>query len=502
MNWCKAIYKLLFFVGWLLPISSFGQPSKVDSLLRLLPTARTQEARLDLFLQISYSYLYVQVDSSVIYTKQAYELAEHLGNEAQKATVLRQEGLSYFIKGNLSEALVLFKRALSIAEKLNDKNIAGLCLSSIGLVHLQMGKYPVALKYYHQALAIFRKNKSEQNLTVILSNIGHIYLNINTIDSAHYYLEASIPFSQKYRPDFYAFIKNNLASIHLKNNEWEQAKIDLREALKAAQKYNDKHDLSDNFRLRADLFLTENKIDSALHYIQKSLSIAQESDMKANIYLAFKSYSSILEAKKDMNGALAYHKQFVIYKDSVQSMMTKNALQILEYEKEQGEIALLKLERDRQVLFTYSFIGALVLTIGIVISVLFSYKSVQKVNTNLNLANKYLQEKQEEVLVQNEEMKQYQEEIQNLNNKLALSVSKKTEELMFRNQQLTKYAFFNAHKLRSPIATILGLYELLKLNPSAEERDFIIEQISIFIVKLDEMVRKSQQLLDENHLIE
>lgn len=92
---------------------------------------------------------------------------------------------------------------------------------------------------------------------------------------------------------------------------------------------------------------------------------------------------------------------------------------------------------------------------------------------------------------------QQAEEIAMLNNQLEMQVEERTRQLIRRNTQLNEYAFFNAHKLRAPVATILGLYQVLDLDISAEEREMIIQKLRESVVLLDLMVRKSQKLLDE-----
>lgn len=117
-------------------------------------------------------------------------------------------------------------------------------------------------------------------------------------------------------------------------------------------------------------------------------------------------------------------------------------------------------------------------------------KTVLERTLELSNANTTLQENAKELL-------QNQEEIATLNNHLEILVEERTKKLIRSNQKLNEYAFFNAHKLRAPVATILGLYELLKLDLSAEEREIVFEKIQEFITYLDEIVRKSQSLLDD-----
>jgi signal transduction histidine kinase len=497
MNISRYIRKLWLLCGLLLlPCLCVGQRSKIDSLSQWLGSnATSKEAKLDILLQISYAYIYLKADSAIAYAKQANLLASNLGNKSQEATAWRQEGLAYFAKGNIVSALQTFKVALKIAEQSKDAKVFALCQASIGLVYMEMQDYPLSLQYYHKAYAICKNKGIEQSFAVILSNIGRIYTRLEQVDSAFFYLDRALPFTKTYRPDFQAFVLNNMAQMHLKINQLDSASANLKIALRLARQYNDKQDLSEALRLKATLSLKRNLLDSALWYAQQSLAVAQENKMKVYLYKTYQLYSEILEAKKDTSQAYLYHKLFVLYKDSVQSIIANNALQIFEYEKEQGEIALLTAERNKQDLERRWIVGSLILTMLVAVFLIYGRKKMTVINKNLR-------EKQEEILAQNEEMRQYQDEIKNLNNSLEQAVFDKTKELTYRNQQLTEYAFFNAHKLRSPIATILGLYELLKLNPSHEEREFIITQIGIYIVRLDELVRKSQQLLDESDVWE
>ncbi|MCU0447659.1 MAG: PAS domain-containing protein [Microscillaceae bacterium] len=96
-----------------------------------------------------------------------------------------------------------------------------------------------------------------------------------------------------------------------------------------------------------------------------------------------------------------------------------------------------------------------------------------------------------------EALEQQAEEIQMLNNHLESLVVERTRLLSIRNQQLQDYAFFNSHKLRAPIATILGLYEVMDLGITSDENELIISKLRESILLLDKMVKKSQSLLDE-----
>lgn len=70
---------------------------------------------------------------------------------------------------------------------------------------------------------------------------------------------------------------------------------------------------------------------------------------------------------------------------------------------------------------------------------------------------------------------------------------KKLNELKIhtQTQKLIDYTFFNSHRLRAPLSSILGLTELLKLEYSPE----IVESLSTVSHQLDDMVHEINQIL-------
>ena len=112
-----------------------------------------------------------------------------------------------------------------------------------------------------------------------------------------------------------------------------------------------------------------------------------------------------------------------------------------------------------------------------------------------------IQRKTEEIQAQNEEIMAQAEEIKGINENLEAMVKQRTAELEKKNLALEEYAFINAHKLRSPVASILGLVNLLSktkldaeakeinthLEQSAEELDKIVSSITKAIERGDKM---------------
>jgi ligand-binding sensor domain-containing protein len=136
------------------------------------------------------------------------------------------------------------------------------------------------------------------------------------------------------------------------------------------------------------------------------------------------------------------------------------------------------------------------------------YRERQLISDKLELEAKVvertreIQRKTEEIQAQNEEIMAQAEEIKGMNENLEAIVKQRTAELEKKNVALEEYAFINAHKLRSPVASILGLVHLIsktKLDPeakeinqhlqqSAEELDKVVSSITKAIERGDKMI--------------
>jgi signal transduction histidine kinase len=108
-----------------------------------------------------------------------------------------------------------------------------------------------------------------------------------------------------------------------------------------------------------------------------------------------------------------------------------------------------------------------------------------------------LQESNEEIQAQNEEIISQGEEIRVINENLEKIVLERTKELEKKNKALEEYAFINAHKLRSPVASILGLINLLKKTPLNEDAKGIMAHLQDSTDKLDEIVSSITKTLEK-----
>jgi len=118
-------------------------------------------------------------------------------------------------------------------------------------------------------------------------------------------------------------------------------------------------------------------------------------------------------------------------------------------------------------------------------------------NRKLALLNNDLYEKNAEIETQNEELSTHQDELSQINLRLEDLVEKRTLSLREKNEALARYGFKNAHNVRGPLARILGLINVSKIDESIP-KEKILELIYIESQSIDVIIQEIAKDLATN----
>ncbi|MBX2895917.1 MAG: hypothetical protein KF763_10775 [Cyclobacteriaceae bacterium] len=137
----------------------------------------------------------------------------------------------------------------------------------------------------------------------------------------------------------------------------------------------------------------------------------------------------------------------------------------------------------------YFFIhgGLLLMAVGIFMVVL--------INTRYRLVVREIRARLA-LRISNEAIRMQADQIKEINENLEQLVHKRTIELENKNKALEEAAFINAHKLRAPVASILGLVNLIRTTDSAND----LKQMSVLLQdsteKLDAVVSEITRTIE------
>lgn len=108
-----------------------------------------------------------------------------------------------------------------------------------------------------------------------------------------------------------------------------------------------------------------------------------------------------------------------------------------------------------------------------------------------------VRERTEELSSTVEDLNHANEELTSMNDGLDLMVKNRTAELEERNYQLTEYAFINSHLLRAPLARVLGLTDLIRMESTDPKTQDLMNKLFNSCEELDEIIKlMSTQLSD------
>jgi len=234
----------------------------------------------------------------------AYEKAKIIQDELKLAPILNNLGLIHWRLGNNSDAIDCYQEASKLASKHKLTRLWGLTQTNLSLINKEQSNFDIAFSYNEKAIEVFKKTQNHRDLGIALNNQGQIHKNMQNYNLARkYYLEA---------------IQNY-------------------------QKVNYKDGLSATYYNLSDIFLKQEKKDSALYSIKNSLKLGFESKSKIRISEAYQKTAEVFEHFNLLDSALKYYKQYLTYYSELQLANKSNILAL--YQAEMGaEVKKLQIE--------------------------------------------------------------------------------------------------------------------------------------------------------------
>lgn len=128
--------------------------------------------------------------------------------------------------------------------------------------------------------------------------------------------------------------------------------------------------------------------------------------------------------------------------------------------------------------------------------------SMRAMNEELLSSYQEIQNKNEELRASEEELMASGEELRQINDNLNKIVMDRTKALLKQNKILLQHAHVSAHKVRAPLARILGLSNLLGIELSMEPKaKDLLEHLSTSANELDDTLREVREDMDRAEFV-
>src|SRR5882724_2317647 len=180
--------KRLLFTIFLLQLFSFAESQRfvdIDSARLLLGKTNSDEAKVLIYADLSFTYAFLQVDTSIWYAQKAILLAKQLEFKEGEATGMFSYGWALWASGNYDKAIEAALRSLNLYKDLKNYETIAISYMQLAVLYRDAGDYVLALKYGMLSKDLFESLEFPRDLVQFhpYTTIGSIFVFTNRIDS-------------------------------------------------------------------------------------------------------------------------------------------------------------------------------------------------------------------------------------------------------------------------------------------------------------------------------
>ncbi len=350
---------------------------------------------------------------------------------------------------------------------------------------------------FREAIKYGRLAGNDTLIGATLNNMAVVQSGMNDYEGALLTLEESIQINRKLgRDEQIRFNQNNLAVALVNLGRNEQAIDTLNNLLIRNYKLADTTEIANNLMNLGVAYYNLGKPDTAYHYLENALVMVKDDLLRRKIYFTF---DKVLVSKNDYKSALEFSHKFILLSDSLFDVQTNEYLLDLDSKyktliKERDlEEAQTNLANQRTLI--YVIVGALLIFVILAIFLTVPIRIKKRSEQSLREINERFAKQAEELTASNAQ-------ITEINENLEAMVKHRTATLQKQNERLLHFTFLNSHRIRGPIATLLGLVHLLKDENNAEIESEVKVRLYDTAHNLDTMVRNVTIKLEEEDIEE
>ena len=403
---------------------------------------------------------------AIEYYTEAIRIATNQKADDRLVFLYNNLGNIYTSTSEFESAIENYLKSLQYARHTNNIREQAIALNNIGLINYKLGNFDEAIAYYLQALDLRRENNHFEDINTTYINLALCYNAIGNSQEAINAFNSVLINADESENETIIDAYFGLGKAYFDQNQNEEAEKFFNLAKDLAKSSGENKRLSSIEYYLSYILYKQNNVGGALNLLNNSQKLAEEIHSRERLKNNYELFSKIYEKNSDYLHAYDNLKQFVAYKDSIfnEQMAEKfkdahvNFQQSFSDEIIEGQRKSIQKSRQYAVILGLSFVFALVIAILL-------YRN-----------NKYRSK---------------------MNEKLDSLVKERTNELITTNVKLTKsrqelnnFLYKTSHDIRGPIATLMGLTNLTRLEYPNENIDFFLRKIDSTAEHLNEIINR------------
>ena len=216
------------------------------------------------------------------------------------ARIYNEIGLIFFKTEEYESAIEYFSRALAIYKNESIDTSSITLYYNLGIGYRALNQFEKALDYHEKALEIAINVGNRRTINNIYNKIGTIHYYAANYENARAYYQKSIEFLDgEDRRKNLGMAYNNIGETYLETGDLLQAKSYFEKSLKIKLKINDKNLTASTLINLGKLALVEHKPDSAIIFLERTLSLIDSTVINDNLRDASSLLVRAYESKKN-----------------------------------------------------------------------------------------------------------------------------------------------------------------------------------------------------------
>lgn len=389
------VYILILFCCALFACEVLAQDQTVaDSLQKIYEqNTATDIKKLVLLTELSFNETR-DLQKGLRYAEELISLSKESGNDNYLRTGYYLKGTKKRMLGHPQDALQAYFKSAEIAKKTKHLRGEGEAYSAIADSYVVSNNHNIAKQYYNKAIATLRRvtpQLQEDSITLasVLNNAGETFRKVKSYDSALvYFNDAKSIFDKLNYPTGSAYCLGNIGMVYASINNNDGAEKNINEAIRTLEAAGDYYPICDFLISMSDIYLDRGDHSSALNYAMRSLHLAEQHGLKEQISNANLKLAELHEKGTNLAAAFKYYKRHIAYRDSLNNIKTVQEMAELranyEVSQTQREVNILKQEKRNQRILVIGLVVILALTIMLLASLYWFYKSRAKEKLRLH----------------------------------------------------------------------------------------------------------------------
>jgi len=444
-------------------ISSWGQYSYIDSLKLSVEREFNPEKRVKLLKELSEAYYEVNSSTSLYYAGEVLKIAESLNDDLEMAEAYKFVSSVNFYIGNNHDALreannatkylnnlqehsllgehylyvetiydqlgdypnslLMAQKALAEYEIISDTLGIAASYNDIGVVHYYGAEYESALKYTDLSLELYLAVNDSSGVGSCYNNLANIYWELGDENlSLEYYHKGYAIDIAIGDIDGQATSLYNIGEVYVVLNKYKEAEKTFLEVYKLSEETNNRLMMTYALRGLASVYVYYKDYPKALEKAMKSIELSMEVGAVAEQAESYSLVYDIYKQKGDYKMALEYYEKYSDIEDTIFNVENSSIINEMEAKyqtskistenellKQEGELAQLKVNEQKQRNFYLNIGLGLILIITIV--VIWSLFTKQKANKKLQIQKDLIQDKNKSLNIAFSEIEEKNKEI-------------------------------------------------------------------------------------------